>query len=300
MKIRANKQGLLAASLVCAVGLTAPVSGFGGEEIDQTLDMPATGLVLVENLAGSVEFTTWDRAQVQIRGEAGDDVEEVQISADANGVQVRVRNPKNTRRVDGTDLRLRVPETASLEGEGVSSDFSVSGGRGESIMLSTVSGDLEVEATPQRIELESVSGDIELRGDIMRSSVEAVSGDITMVGPAGEVSVSSVSGDVSLESGEVTRGRFESVSGELMLELTLAAGGRLDCDSMSGDISLRLPASQQAEFSAQSYSGSIHTDFGRSVSVSRGPGTVLEHRVGDSGAKIQLESFSGDISIRSR
>jgi DUF4097 and DUF4098 domain-containing protein YvlB len=67
---------------------------------------------------------------------------------------------------------------------------------------------------------------------------------------------------------------------------------------MSGDIKLSLPGSQQAEFSVQSYSGSIHSDFGESARVSRGPGVVLEHREGDGGAKIRLESFSGDISIR--
>ncbi len=121
-----------------------------------------------------------------------------------------------------------------------------------------------------------------------------------MVGAAGEIQINTVSGDVSLEAGEVTRGRFEVVSGELTLELALADGGRLGCDSMSGDVTLRLPASQQARFTAQSYSGDIHTDFGQSVRVSKGPGVMLEHLVGDNGADIRLETFSGDISIRSQ
>ena len=69
---------------------------------------------------------------------------------------------------------------------------------------------------------------------------------------------------------------------------------------MSGDVKLSLPTSQQAEFTAQSFSGDIHTDFGDSARVSKGPGVVLEHRTGENGAKIRLESFSGDISIRSR
>jgi DUF4097 and DUF4098 domain-containing protein YvlB len=90
------------------------------------------------------------------------------------------------------------------------------------------------------------------------------------------------------------------VSGDLILSLSLAARGRLTCDSMSGDVRLSLPSSQQAEFTAQSFSGDIHTDFGDSVRVSKGPGVMLEHREGDNGAKIRLESFSGDISIRSR
>ncbi|NNK37240.1 MAG: DUF4097 family beta strand repeat protein [Xanthomonadales bacterium] len=280
------------------LALAAPLSTLGGMEIDETLEMPADGLVQVENLAGSVEFATWDRSEAQIRGEAGKDVEDVEISATSNGIQIRVKNPKNRRRVDGTDLYLRVPEQASIEADGVSTDITVNGGSGDSIMLSTVSGDLEVEASPARVELTTVSGDIELEGEVMRSTLESVSGDVTVDGLAGEINLSTVSGDVSLEGGEASRGRFESVSGEMTLSLSVSDGGRLNCDSMSGDITLMLPASQQADFGAQSYSGDIRTDFGESVSVSRGPGTVLEHAAGDNGAKIRLESFSGDIAIR--
>jgi DUF4097 and DUF4098 domain-containing protein YvlB len=269
------------AAAAAAIALASPIAGTCGEEIDQTLEMQADGMVQVENLAGNVEFASWDRDEVQIRGEAGDDVEEVEITSTSKGVQVRVRNPKNKRRIDGTDLYLRIPEGASIEGEGVSADFKVEGNKGPSIILNTVSGDLQVDASPARMELASVSGDIEFEGKVSRSAVETVSGDIT-------------------KGGEVDRGRFESVSGEMTLTLSITDAGRLNCDSMSGDINLMLPASQQADFNAQSYSGDIHTDFGKSVSVSKGPGTVLEHRVGDNGAKVSLESFSGDISISSR
>jgi DUF4097 and DUF4098 domain-containing protein YvlB len=291
---------VLLTTIFGAVAMMAPVTGFSGEDIDKTLEMPADGLILVENLAGTIEFATWDRPEVQIRGEAGDDVEEVEITKSSNGIQVRVHNRKGSRHIDGTDLYLRIPEAASIEADSVSADISIIGNRGESILLNTVSGDLEVNATPQRLELHSVSGDAEFEGTVMRSSTETVSGEITLVGVAGEVSVSTVSGDVTLEAGDVTRGRFESVSGDMTLALSLEEGGRLTCDSMSGDVTLRLPKSQQADFTAQSYSGNIHSEFGNSARVSNGPGVMLQHREGDNGAQIRLESFSGDISIRTK
>lgn len=297
--IRTRSKSLTARALG-AFALMIPLAGFGGVEIDQTVEMPADGLVLVENLAGSVEFSTWDRPEAQIRGEASDDVEEVEITTTSKGVQVRVRNRKGARNIDGTDLYLRIPEAASIEVDSVSTDTTISGSQGERIMVNTVSGDLEIEASPGRLELHSVSGDVEFEGTALRSSVETVSGDIALVGLAGEVNVSTVSGDVTLEAGELTRGRFESVSGDMTLKLSLADGGRLACDSMSSDVELLLPAAQQAEFTAQSYSGSINTDFGDSSRVSKGPGVMLRHREGDNGAQIRLESFSGDISIRTR
>lgn len=290
---------LFVATLGTAVAMFS-IAGYAGEEIDQTLAMPADGLVQVENLAGNIEFVSWDQAEVQIKGEAGDDVEEVEITSTSNGVLIRIHNKKGNRHVDGTDLYLRVPVAASIEADSVSADISVDGSHGESVLLNTVSGDLEIDASPQQMELHSVSGDVEFEGSVGRSSVETVSGEIVLNGPSGEVSISTVSGDVSLEAGEVARGKFESVSGDMTLSLSLGEGGRLSCDSMSGDVQLRLPASQQAEFTAQSYSGNINSDFGKSASVSKGPGVMLRHREGDNGAQIRLETFSGDVSIRTK
>jgi DUF4097 and DUF4098 domain-containing protein YvlB len=291
---------MLSAALLGTLAMAAPPAVIADQAIDRTLEMPADGLVFVENVAGKVEFSAWDQPQVHIQGEAGADVEEVEISSTSKGVQVRVINRKGERQIDGTDLYLRIPENASVEAETVSADIKVSGSRGATVILRTVSGDLEVDASPGRVELASVSGDVEFEGDVARSSLETVSGEIVIVGATGEVSASTVSGDVSLDGGEVSLGRFEAVSGDLILSLSLANAGRLTCDSMSGDVNLSLPSSQQAEFTAQSFSGSIHTDFGKSARVSHGPGVVLEHRQGDNGTRIRLESFSGDISIRSR
>ena len=299
MKSRNRQPARGAARIVMfALAFGLPLIAFAGEEIDETLSMPADGLVSVENVAGTVEFVAWDRAEVQIRGEAGSSVEEVEINSTSTGVEIRIINRRGERRVDGTELYLRVPEAASLEAETVSADISASGSRGENIILRTVSGDLEVDASPQRMELKSVSGDVEFEGSVPRTSVETVSGEIVVVGAHGEISASTVSGDLSLEAGEVSRGRFEVVSGDLVLNLSVAGDGRLSCDSMSGDVRLSLPDDQQGSFVAQTLSGEIHSDFGKSSRVSRGPGMMLEHQEGRSGAKIRVETFSGDISIR--
>ena len=293
------KTKLIAAGLG-AMAVMLPVTAVSSEEIDKTLNMSNDGLVQVENMVGIIEFSGWDRSEVQIRGEAGDDVEEVEITSTATGVKIRVHNRSGKRNIEGTNLYLRIPQSASIEADSVSADITVSDNLGERILLNTVSGDLEIDASPELLEMHSVSGDVEFRGTASRSSAETVSGEIALVGPSGEISINTVSGDVSLEAGEVSRGRFESVSGDMTLTLSLGDGGRLSCDSMSGDVKLRLPASQQAEFTAQSYSGDINSEFGSSTRVSKGPGQMLRHKEGDNGAEIRLETFSGDVYIRSR
>jgi DUF4097 and DUF4098 domain-containing protein YvlB len=277
-----------------------PLAAWADEAIDTTLAMPADGLVRVENLAGHVELAGWDRNEAQVRGTAGDSVEEVVIRETSNGILVEVRNRKNERNIEGTELYLRIPFAARIEAEGVSTDFVVKGSRGESIEIRTVSGDVEVEAETGRLELHSVSGDIEFTGRAQRTAVEAVSGDVTLDGAGGEVTASTVSGDMALTAARVARGQFESVSGEMRLEFALDDEGRLSCDSMSGDVEIRLPKDQQAAFTAQSFSGSIRSDFGKATEVARGPGSALKTQLGENGARIRLETFSGDISIRAR
>jgi DUF4097 and DUF4098 domain-containing protein YvlB len=283
--------------LLLAVPLTAPAA----DDIDSTHDVPGDGLVQVENVAGSIDISVWERNEVRVRGRVADDVEEVEIESTSNGLRIEVRNKRNQRQIDSTHLELTVPISASIEAEGVSADISVDGSKGESLTLATVSGDVEVNAESQRVELASVSGDVEFEGNSSRLAAESVSGDVTLIGVEQEVEASTVSGDVTLEGGEIEKGRFETVSGELNLVLDLLDGGRLNCDAMSGDISLRLPASQQAAFSAQSYSGDINTEFGDPMHHSKSSsGATLKAQVGDNGARIRLETFSGDISIRSR
>ena len=281
-----------------ALALLFPLTGLSGQNLDETRDLAADGHVLVENLAGSVEVTVWKKAEIEIKGELGDDVEEVQISATGNGIQIRVKNKQNVHNIDGTDLHLRVPLAASIEVETVSADIDMNGSAGESIVLNTVSGDVEAQASPQRLEIQTVSGEVEFVGSISRSSVETVSGDISLSGVHGEIEISTVSGDVSLIAEKVDRGRFESVSGDTKLDLAINDNGRLASESMSGDFVLRLPAAQQAGFEVQTYSGDIRSDFGESARVSKGPGSVLKYHEGNNGALIRLESFSGDIQIR--
>lgn len=281
-----------------ALALLFPIAGLSGQNLVETRDLAADGLVRVENWVGRVDVTVWDKSKIEIKGELGDDVEEVVISATGNGIQIRVKNKQNVRNIDDTYLFLRVPVGASIEVETVSADIDINGSAGESIVLNTVSGDVEALASPRRIEIQSVSGDIEFEGPISRSSVESVSGDISLRGMHGEIEISTVSGDVSLIAEEVDRGQFESVSGDMKLDLAIRDSGRLTSESMSGNVVLRLPAAQQAGFVMQTFSGEIRSDFGKAVKVSSGPGSVLKYSEGNNGAVIRLESFSGDIHIR--
>ena len=245
--------------------MLVPVLASAGTNIDESRSMSADGQISIENLAGSVEIRVWDRSEVEITGDLGDDVEEFEVTESSNGIRIRVHNKSNSRNIEETELVLRIPVGAGVEIETVSADVDIEGSAGKIIQVKTVSGDIVIEASPDRIDLHSVSGDVEYSGDVSRSTIETVSGEVTLQGLSGEITVGTVSGDVSLAAGQFEQARFEVVSGDLNLELAVSDGGRLTSDSMSGDLVLRLPADQQARFAAQTFSGSIRSDFGKAA-----------------------------------
>lgn len=289
---------IVAAVLILA--LFAPATAFAEREVEESRPLAADGQVWVENNFGEITILGWDRDEIRITGYLSDDVRELEIRESGTTIRVKV-DYFDRRHIDGSSLEIHMPQGASVEAESVSGDIEASGLSGEAIELRTVSGDLDVSAESQRLTLVSVSGDVDFTGTAERVRVESVSGEVELDGVAGEIEASTVSGDVTvIGGGPLLNGEFEAVSGDVELDVVVAGGGRINVSSMSGDVDLYLPGDQQAEFFAQTFSGDIDTDFGRETSASRGPGSRLEHREGDGGATIKLNSFSGDVSIHRR
>lgn len=281
-------------ALMGMLALAAPIAWAEDIEIERTVAPDAT--VEISNVAGEVVINGWDRDAVRLKGKLGKN-QEVRVHESSSGIRFEIRNIRGNDNYDEAELTLEVPAAASVVATGVSSDFLISGLRGQSIMAESVSGDVQVDAEVARVELTSVSGDIEFAGGAGRGSFETVSGDIDATGMTGEVSIRTVSGDGRLVAGLLERGRFETVSGALELKLSLAAGGRLTAEAMSGDVLLTVPSNQEGEFDVQTFSGDIRSAFGKAVEASFGPGSRLKHEAGGSGASFRIENFSGDVRI---
>lgn len=294
MKLLANIFNLL---LFSGLALAISASVQARTEIEENRPLDPQGRVQVDNMAGSITISGWDNAEVEIRGQLGERVEELEITETSGGLRIRVHNRDNQRRLDESHLRLQVPRRASIELESISADMTVEGLKNDSMILSTVSGDMDINVDSRHFEAESVSGDVTFVGHAPRVTVETVSGEIEIRGAEGEVRVTTVSGDLSLQGGILSLGRFETVSGDLELNVGVSDGGRLSADSMSGDVTLLLPATQQAEFIAESYSGEIRSDFGEVSKGSKVPRRSLQFRQGNNGASIRIESFSGDARL---
>lgn len=291
------KTGYLKISAILWVFACLPA--LAAQSVDESWDINADASISIENVAGKIEVEGWDQNKARLTGRLGDSVDELEIEATDSRLKINVSN-RRSRNVDSTDLLLMVPRGASVNATGVSADINISGLSNEKLTANSVSGDVTVDIESARVSIESVSGDVEFRGQTERISAESVSGDIDLSGISGEISATTVSGDMDLQAGLIENGKLETVSGDLTFTGELKGNARLTAESMSGDVEIYLPAAQSGLFKAESFSGRIRSDFGKVDQSKYGPGSHLKYTAGDGGAEIRVESFSGNISLKSR
>jgi hypothetical protein len=129
-----------------------------------------------------------------------------------------------------------------------------------------------------------------------------VTGDVEVRGLRSNVSAHSVSGDVLVStSGVVEAG---TVSGEMDLAMGSLEWTRLSFNTVSGDITLRLPEGLGAEIDFESLSGELDTDFDLRVARRRDGrfvGSHVEGTIGTGGRRLAFNTVSGDVRlVRSR
>lgn len=284
---------------VLGLTLASPVIA---EEINQTLDADPNGRVIVTNLSGSVEVSGWDRNQVEVTGELGDDVDEFIFERDGRQVLVKVKVPERSwgRKKVSSELVIRVPAGSALEVATVSADIDVSGVNGEQD-LQSVSGDITSEAFEADVDAETVSGDVELRGNGTAGDWElsSVSGDINARDLSGTIDAESVSGDIEILNGAFTRVSSETVNGDMDLGLSLRDGGKLDAESVNGSIDIRFQGDVSARFDIETFNGRIRNCFGPKPKRADkyAPGWELSFTEGGGNSRVSVTTLNGSIDI---
>ncbi|HEX8274066.1 MAG TPA: DUF4097 family beta strand repeat-containing protein [Longimicrobiaceae bacterium] len=130
----------------------------------------------------------------------------------------------------------------------------------------------------------------------VRLSARNVSGDVDAEGMRGYVDARSVSGDVRFSTSGYGEG--STVSGEIVAVLGSAGwSGDLDFRTVSGDITLELPARTSTQVRVETMSGDIQSDFPldveRRTMRRRARGTI-----GEGGRELYLTTLSGDVRLR--
>jgi Toastrack DUF4097 len=212
----------------------------------------------------------------------------------------------------------RIPAGGSINIRNVSGNISITGYEGDAISVAAYKNGsdremVEVEdlSNAGRLDLEArypadcnCNAGVRFELRVPRSTnysfdqITTASGDISVNGIRGQVRVATASGDVEVKdvAGEVSA---KSASGDVDVEISSLEGtGDMKFASASGDVSVRLPASLDADVRLSTISGTVKTDFPIEVRQPRyGPGSSARGRLGGGTRNLQITSASGDVSL---
>ncbi|WP_303636328.1 DUF4097 family beta strand repeat-containing protein [Stenotrophomonas tuberculopleuritidis] len=283
---------------VCAVLLLTPAVALAETRVDERHSLAAGGRIELSNVAGKVTVRGWDRNDVQLTGTLSDGLQ-LRQEKSANRVRWEVEYPRRGNS-GGATLILNVPRAVEVLLNTVSADQDISGIDVRRLQADTVSGALSASGRSGDSVLNTVSGDVTARLQTTRLDVNTVSGRIEAGGGvSGEIGAQTVSGQVGVDAGRIQRLVVETVSGGIDLSAAaLAPGGRINVESVSASVKLRLPRTVSAQLSVNSFSGSINSDAGTVERPRYGPGSRLDARLGSGDGDIRVQSHSGSVQVR--
>lgn len=294
------------------------------QSIEREARTTATPSVSIEIDSGYLTVEAWDKSEVRIEGELDDRIEEWRFDSSEDTVDIVIEEGRGRwggswGRSGGSDTRVRLylPKGSRLSFEGINTSMEASGLAGR-VDAETVNGNIKMREVTAAVDLssvngsilaENISGNLELatvNGKVMvkgatgeKLEVSAVNGDVNVESTASDIEVEAVSGDVDMKLKQVQRISMSLVSGDLNASLHLMDGGRLTAEAVSGDLNLVLIEPVNIRVSAESMSGDLENQIS-DVKPQRGDyiGNNLEFTTGDASARVQVNTVSGDLTLR--
>ena len=154
-----------------------------------------------------------------------------------------------------------------------------------------------VSGIAARTSLKSVSGRITLDGVTGPVDADTLSGDVEAQGLDGRITFKSVSGDLTVADGTVGQLDAKTVSGRVTADIGLAGGAAVRVATLSGAVTIRLPASASTEVDLRSTAGRVQSDFS-GLQASRSPGaSSLTGSLGAGCGRVSVTTMSGQITL---
>jgi hypothetical protein len=154
--------------------------------------------------------------------------------------------------------------------------------------VGVVSATAVMSGISARASVKSVSGGITLDGVTGDVDANTVSGALEAQGINGKLNFNTVSGDLTLADGWLERLDANGVSGDVTADIDLDPLGGMQVTTVSGEVTLRLPAEADARVALHSLSGDVRSEFAEL----RRSGAPASHSVSGS-----LGAGSGHVSV---
>ena len=273
-----------------------------------TFQTPGSNSVLVRTGAGQVtvtaeetDVTTVELTPLNTPGEEAVAQARVEQQRDAVVVDVPRHRTGLLRQGPAVAVRISCPTGTDLHVKADASDVRATGTFGDSV-LTTGSGDIDVEAVngtakvksgsgtvsaghvDQALVVTTGSGDVHVHQSGRTASLTAGSGDISVGELVGEVVIKTGSGDI--EVGRLD-GSLVSKTGSGSLTVRRAGTGSVRANGASGDIGIGVEHGTAAWLDLSTVSGRVEQELGESEAPDAGQDTV----------EITAHTVSGNLRV---
>lgn len=250
--------------------------------------------IVLENLSGEILVRSWDRDEVEIRGED----EEMALTVRRTGGTVRIGRDDRKGRRRSVDASIRVPAWADLQINGNSLDISVEGVDGR-LEVHTVSGEVWIENAGGPLDIRTIEGEIDVVGARSGVTASSQSDDVRLRDVSGDVDVHSASGDLTLVDVRAQRVRAETQDGDISFSGTIADDGSYGFFVHDGDAYIAIPSTTNARVAVSTFDGDFESEFPVRIERFTG-GREFDFTIGDGRARIDIQVFDGEIRLLER
>jgi DUF4097 and DUF4098 domain-containing protein YvlB len=248
--------------------------------------------------SSSISVRTWNRNAIQVSADLLSARDRIEVEVSGGVASIQRVNRHGEHDDEATDYRLTVPTWMDLELSTVEGDIVVENSQGR-VNANSVEGDVSVRGGKDFISIHSVEGEVTVDGARGRVEANTVDGGITISNTEGEIFAETVDGDITMESVRSSDAEANTVDGNISYRGHVAPQGRYRLGSHDGDITLEVPdldavvsvSTFEGEFSSCGYQATITRSNERSTQ------RRFRFTVGNGGARVDLESFDGNIYL---
>ena len=253
-------------ALVSAFTLACTLAA-SAQDFQQSYQLGQDGVVNIRSISGNVTVTGYDGEAIVVTAtKKGRDRDMVTIedNSTSNRVEVRDRYPERCNCNVSVNFEVKVPRRLAYRFDSFSS----------------VSGNVEVSNVSGELHAKSVSGSVSIKGATGNVTANSVSGNVEVGEVAGTVNAKSTSGNVSVAI------------------VQLNNTGNMEFGSVSGNVTVRVPESLDAEVEMSALSGDLRSDFPIQIEKKEwGPGRSARGRLGNGTRRVKMNSISGNLSL---
>lgn len=272
--------GLLAATMV-------------QQQTDTTFEVKANSRVSIETFGGEINVKTWNRNAIRVQATHGRrDV----IEIDVRGTSVQIEAEGRVGPAIDVVFNITVPTSASLEMSGVHTAITTEGTTGD-VDAETVQGSIRVVGGG-RLKLESVEGEITVDRARGRVSANTVNRGIRISNVVGDVEAETVNGPISLRNVQAANVDLATVNGRILYDGAIRDGGDYAIASHNGGVWVVVPDKTNVTVSVTTFNGQLNSTLPITLRGETGTQRRMNFVFGSGSARLDIESFGGDINLR--